>query len=193
MPFSSMILLILFILSSAGVGSRTLRSYGIRRKNAVFFLLCLYALKQFGIRIGDDAVLSASSFLISVWLFGNSFNSEKITGSVLIVPFCIIISLILITISCFDFRLSLIIAVLIPGFLSVINGIIPAMCAGGLLPPVFLIARCFYDVFKLGFVSFEIGETCLIMQLSGMFVSAAAGLFKEIVLNKRSNFSIRSY
>lgn len=184
MKMSAMLLIAALILDAGGIGKRTLTLWGAGRKRAAFFLLCVLALSCFEFEPFEDASVNAACILIPVWTFGCAYSDDhKTKHRYLIIP----VSLIAGTIAgALPSPYSVVLTAFASSTLTILFGLVFGWAAGTLIPAVSSLFIFVYSLVRSGYGSFELGESCLSVQLLALLSS-----FASEILIKRDRTTVR--
>lgn len=179
MKYSTMLAAAGAILILGTVGSRTLESQGITRKNGLFFLLGIMALRGFTIEPAEGVTLNAACLLFVVSVSAFVF----LRGRRLRFFICVLLAALAGTAGFLpierEVMLMLVLAAAVPVSLGVGAGPALVFCA---LAPMFAAASEALDfALKYGLPELDVGEPVLASQLAGCMLALGVQVLKQSV------------
>lgn len=176
MRISNMLLLASFILTVGGIGKRSLKSMGIDRKHALFFLFCVFILNKISAELTDDVSFSAACLMIPIWLFGHLYSSSSNNKLRWIV---LPLSAAAGAISCFIPKHIFILVIIEGMIVSALLDPYFSMAFSGIMPVFAYTAAYILNLFRSGYGTLELTEGCLTAQLIGIIISVTVHIIKE--------------
>ncbi len=170
MRISHMLMLIMTVLTAGGAGEGTLRSLGISRNRALFYLFCLAALDRLRPMPADGVEISPACLALAIGLTAAAVKCEGFKA--LFAVFTVALGICAAPLASFDTEWACYAAgalCMIPALMLTTRQALAVSCA----VPILACCAAGLYTYAYGIFELELTEYCLSAQLAGIMLSSA--------------------